>query len=77
MAHPPELSKTIQNDKNLSPLRKNIRVRPLSGLLPDHVTDILAEGIEHVKLTDATKAYLKENYSDCLCKDCLEKLNQQ
>ena len=30
-----------------------------------------------VKLTDATKAYLKENYSDCLCKDCLEKLNQQ
>lgn len=30
-----------------------------------------------VKLTDATKAYLKENYSDCLCKECLEKLNQQ
>ncbi|MBR3492753.1 MAG: cysteine-rich CWC family protein [Bacteroidales bacterium] len=30
-----------------------------------------------VKLTDATKAYLKEHYSDCLCKDCLEKLNAQ
>ena len=30
-----------------------------------------------VKLTDATKAYLKEYYSDCLCKDCLEKLNAQ
>lgn len=30
-----------------------------------------------VKLTDATKAYLKENYSDCLCKECLEKLNAQ
>ncbi len=30
-----------------------------------------------VKLTDATKVFLKENYSDCLCKECLEKLNQQ
>ena len=28
-----------------------------------------------VKLTDATKTYLKENYSDCLCKECLEKIN--
>ena len=28
-----------------------------------------------VKLTDATKAYLKEQYSDCLCKDCLEEIN--
>jgi len=28
-----------------------------------------------VKLTDATKAYLKEHYSDCLCKDCLEEIN--
>ena len=28
-----------------------------------------------VKLTDATKAYLKENYSDCLCKDCLNEIN--
>ena len=28
-----------------------------------------------VKLTDATKAYLKANYSDCLCKDCLEEIN--
>lgn len=30
-----------------------------------------------VQLTDATKAYLKEHYTDCLCKDCLEKLNAQ
>ena len=29
-----------------------------------------------VKLTDATKAYLKENYSDCLCKDCLNEINE-
>ena len=28
-----------------------------------------------VKLTDATKAYLKDHYSDCLCKDCLEEIN--
>ena len=28
-----------------------------------------------VQLTDATKAYLKEHYSDCLCKDCLEEIN--
>ena len=28
-----------------------------------------------VKLTDATKAYLKEHYIDCLCKDCLEQIN--
>ena len=28
-----------------------------------------------VKLTDVTKAYLKENYSDCLCKECLEEIN--
>ncbi len=28
-----------------------------------------------VKLADATKAYLKANYSDCLCKDCLEEIN--
>ena len=30
-----------------------------------------------VKLTDTTKAYLKGHYNDCLCKDCLEKLNAQ
>jgi hypothetical protein len=30
-----------------------------------------------VKLNDATKAYLKEHYNDCLCKECLEKLNGQ
>ncbi len=30
-----------------------------------------------VQLTDTTKAYLKEHYNDCLCKDCLEKLNAQ
>ncbi len=30
-----------------------------------------------VQLTDATKAYLKEHYTDCLCKECLEKLNAQ
>jgi hypothetical protein len=29
-----------------------------------------------VKLTDATKAYLKEHYSDCLCKDCLNEINE-
>jgi membrane protease subunit (stomatin/prohibitin family) len=28
-----------------------------------------------VKLTDTTKAYLKANYSDCLCKECLEEIN--
>ena len=28
-----------------------------------------------VKLTDTTKAYLKEHYSDCLCKDCLNEIN--
>ncbi len=28
-----------------------------------------------VKLTDATKAYLKEHYNDCLCKVCLEEIN--
>ena len=28
-----------------------------------------------VKLTDAAKAYLKEHYSDCLCKECLEEIN--
>ena len=28
-----------------------------------------------VKLTDATKAYLKEHYSNCLCKECLEEIN--
>ena len=28
-----------------------------------------------VKLTDTTKAYLKEHYNDCLCKDCLEEIN--
>lgn len=41
MANPPELSKivqqfnssTINNDQNLPPLRKNIRVRPFRGLL--------------------------------------------
>jgi hypothetical protein len=30
-----------------------------------------------VQLKDSTKAYLKEHYSDCLCKECLEKLNDQ
>jgi len=30
-----------------------------------------------VKLTDATKAFLKERYSDCLCKDCLEEINEK
>ena len=30
-----------------------------------------------VQLKDTTKAYLKAHYSDCLCKECLEKLNQQ
>ena len=30
-----------------------------------------------VKLTDATKVFLKDHYSDCLCKECLEKLNAQ
>ncbi len=28
-----------------------------------------------VQLNDSTKAYLKEHYSDCLCKDCLEEIN--
>ena len=28
-----------------------------------------------IQLKDTTKAYLKENYSDCLCKDCLEETN--
>ena len=28
-----------------------------------------------VQLKDTTKAYLKEHYSDCLCKDCLEEIN--
>ncbi len=28
-----------------------------------------------VRLTDATKAYLKANYDNCLCKDCLEEIN--
>lgn len=28
-----------------------------------------------IHLSDRAKANLKENYSDCLCKDCLEELN--
>ena len=28
-----------------------------------------------VQLKDCTKAYLKEHYSDCLCKECLEEIN--
>ena len=30
-----------------------------------------------VQLKDSTKAYLKEHYSDCLCKDCLEEINEK
>ena len=30
-----------------------------------------------VQLKDSTKAYLKEHYHDCLCKECLEKLNAE
>ena len=30
-----------------------------------------------VQLKDSTKDYLKAHYSDCLCKECLEKLNAQ
>ena len=39
-------------------------------------TVIIQNGKAHkVQLKDSTKAYLKEHYSDCLCKDCLEEIN--
>ena len=30
-----------------------------------------------IHLSDRAKANLKKNYSDCLCKDCLEELNSK
>ncbi len=30
-----------------------------------------------VHLSDRAKANLSKNYSDCLCKDCLEELNDR
>ena len=29
-----------------------------------------------VHLSDKTKAFLKDNYTDCLCKDCLTEINK-
>lgn len=31
----------------------------------------------NIHISDKVKAKLKESYSDCLCKECLEELNNQ
>ena len=31
----------------------------------------------HIKLSEETINYLENNYNDCLCKNCLEKIEKQ
>jgi hypothetical protein len=75
MANPPELSKTVQQSTiqqfNNSTMTKTC---PRCGKTFECVHSIDCWCVK-VQLKDSTKAYLKENYSDCLCKECLEEIN--
>jgi hypothetical protein len=72
IANPPELPKTVKPSTTQT-MKKTC---PRCGKEFECVHSIDCWCVK-VKLTDTTKAYLKANYSDCLCKECLEKLNAQ
>ena len=39
--------------------------------------DIVRCQCAEVKLTEAAQAYIKANYNDCLCVNCLRAINQE
>ena len=75
MANPPELFNNSSTIKQLNN-QQMTKTCPRCGKTFECVHSIDCWCVK-VQLKDTTKAYLKANYSDCLCKECLEKLNAQ
>jgi hypothetical protein len=75
MANPPELSENSNNSTvQQSTIQQMTKTCPRCGKTFECVHSIDCWCVK-VKLTDTAKAYLKEHYTDCLCKDCLEEIN--
>jgi len=75
LQNPPELSANPNNSTiQQSTIKQMTKTCPRCGKTFECVHSVDCWCVK-VKLTDTTKAHLKANYSDCLCKDCLEEIN--